>query len=223
MGRIATEAAEKQQTGGSVEPLEFVYAVASNQREVFPAYSQVGGQLRGYLPAIAEVDSKLGVLSGGFDKLGIVLGLGNQAKIPHRKRVLDEGRHRNSGQISRVERGASVIFEHVAARAAEDFRLEGVEVIVGDVNAHAELMRFSDPGQVMGSRKCPVVPVIRFPGIQTAHPAETLNGDAGKTAIADIPGWRVGSGDAEDRFAKGFAKSGRQGVFRHAVKADMAS
>src|ERR1700680_816302 len=146
MGRIATEAAEKQQAGGSVEPLEFVYAVASNQREVFPAYSQVGGQLRSDLPAIAEVERKLGVLSGGLDKLGIVLGLGNQAKIPHRKRVLDEGRHRNPGQISRVEGAAAVILKHVAARAAEDLRLEGVQVIVGDVNAGAELMRFSDPG-----------------------------------------------------------------------------
>src|SRR5579859_7329556 len=83
-------------------------------------------------------------------------------------------------------------------------------------------MRPSDPSQVMRSGQGPVVPVIRLPGIQTAHPAKTLNGDSGETGVPFVSQRSVGSGDVQQRLAEWLSKSRRQGEFRHAVKADVA-
>ena len=71
---------------------------------------------------------------------------------------------------------------------------------MGNVHAHAQFVGVFDPGEVMRSGEGPVVSVVGFPGVQTAHAAEPLHADPGKARIAGISGRRVASLDAEQRF-----------------------
>ena len=63
---------------------------------------------------------------------------------------------------------------------------------------------------------------VRFPGVQTAHAAESFDADARKTGIAGISGRSVTFRDAEQRFPESGAVSRWVSKFAHPVKSEMA-